>query len=100
PARITGSTKRVTQRTSSSGARHEDDALEQVDVLLVLEQRAVQRRNERLAIAALQRFGRNVFGQQQFEPVEELGGRRLLLEARHFAQVEEHFERFGEQRLL
>src|SRR6185437_5323344 len=96
PASVTGSRNRL----ATAGARHEHDALEQVHVLLVLEQRAVQRRQERLAVAAVQRLGRNVLGEQQLEPVEELGGRRLLLEARHLAQVEEHLERLGEQRLL
>ena len=64
------------------GARHERDALEQVHVLLVLEQRAVQRRDQHLLVGALQRLGRNVLGEQQLQPVEELGGRRLLLQAR------------------
>jgi hypothetical protein len=66
----------------------------------VLEQRAVQRWNEGLAIGAPQCLGRDVFGEQQLEPVEQFGRGRLLLEPRHFAQIEEYFEGFRKQRLL
>ena len=41
----------------------------------------------------LQRLRRNVLGEQQLQPVEELGGRRLLLQSGHVAQLEEDFER-------
>ncbi len=39
-------------------------------------------------------------GEQELQPVEELRGRRLLLQAGHIAQTEEHFERLGQQCLL
>src|SRR5690242_11072705 len=71
-----------------------------MDVLLVLEQRAMQRRNERLAIRALERLGRDVFGEQQLEPIQQLGSRRLLLETGNLAQIEEDLERLLQQRLF
>src|SRR6266704_5886465 len=81
-------------------ARHEDQALEQVDVLLVLQQRAVQRRDDGPAVLGSQGVGRDVLGEQELQPVEQLGGRGLLLEAGHFAHLEEHLERFAKQRFL
>src|SRR5882762_1752280 len=81
-------------------ARHEDEALEQVDVLLVLEQRAVQRRDDGLAVLGSQGVGRNVLGEQELQPVEQLGGRGLFLQTRHLAHLEEDFERFAKERLL
>src|SRR2546425_13294076 len=76
-------------------ARHEDEALEQVDILFVLEQGAVQRRDDGLAVLGSQGVGRNVLGEQELQPIEQLGGRGLFLEAGHFAHFEEHFERFA-----
>src|SRR5713101_13122 len=81
-------------------ARHEDEALEQVDILIVLEQGAVQRRDDGLAVFGSQGVGRNVLGEQELQPIEQLGGRGLLLEAGHFAHFEEHFERFAKERFL
>src|SRR5690349_25099317 len=96
PFRLTGSTN----ATLPSRTRHERDPLEQMHVLLVLEQRAVQRRNDDLPVLASQRFGRDVLRQQELQPVQELGSRWLLLEPRHFAQLEKHLQRFLEQRPL
>src|SRR5436190_976836 len=70
-------------------AGHEGQPLEEMHVLLVLEQRTVQRRNELLGILRPQRVGRYVLDHQQLQPVEQLGGRGLLLQARHFADVVE-----------
>ena len=69
-------------------------------VLLVLQQRAVQRRDQLARIALPQHFRRDVLVQQQLEPVEQLRGRRLLLQARHFAHLEEDPQRFFHQALL
>src|SRR5690606_32204798 len=81
-------------------ACHEHHPLEQVHVLLVFEQRAVQRRQQ-LAVAVLaQGFRRQVFRHQQLEPVQQLGGGGLLLEPRYLTQLEEHLQRFLEQLLL
>src|SRR5439155_17481145 len=66
-------------------AGHEHQALEQMHVLLVLEQRAVQGRDDRLAVLRAQRVWRNVLGEQQLQPVEELRGGGLFLQARDFA---------------
>src|SRR5438876_4733829 len=77
--------------------RHEGQALEEMDVLLVLEQRAVQRRDELLGILGAQRVGRHVLDHQQFQPVEQLRGRGLLLEARHLADVVEDVQRLAQQ---
>src|ERR1700722_12185360 len=53
--------------------------LEQMHVLLVLEQRAVQRRDQFLGVALAQRLWRNVLVEQKLEPVEQLRSGRLLL---------------------
>src|SRR6185312_11431180 len=45
---------------SASPACQERQALEQVDVLLVLQQRAVQRRNDEVLFVGAQRLGRQV----------------------------------------
>jgi hypothetical protein len=55
-------------------------ALEQVHVLLVLQERAVQRRDQLGGIALLQHLGRDLVDHQQLDPVEQLGGGRLLLQ--------------------
>ncbi len=66
-------------------------------VLLVLQQRAGQRRHRDLVVLRAQRLGRNLLGDQQLQPVEEFGGRRFLLEARQLAHAEEHRQRVGQQ---
>src|SRR5207249_3094721 len=68
-------------------ARHEDEPLEQVNVLFILEQRPVQRRNDGPAVLAPQRLGRDVLGEQELQPVEQLRGRGLFLQARDFAHL-------------
>ena len=60
----------------------------------------MQRRDQQLLVRAVQRLRRDVLREQELEPVEELRGRRLLLQPRHLAQVEEHLERLGQQLLL
>src|ERR1700693_2751533 len=82
---------------TSMPAAQEQQLLEQVHVLLVLEQRSVQRRYQLLGVVAAQYFGRNVLGNQQFDPVEELGGGRLLLQAGCFADLEERRQRLAQQ---
>ena len=42
---------------------NEREPFEQMDILLVLEQRAVERRNEVVRIGAADRLGRDVLGQ-------------------------------------
>src|SRR5262245_53211480 len=79
----------------SFGARHEYQALEQVNVLLVLQQRSVQRRDDRLAVLGAQRFRGDVLGQQELQPVEQLAGGGLLLQPRHLAHLEKDFERLS-----
>src|ERR1700729_4560716 len=65
------------------------DPLEQMHVLLVLEQRAVQRRDQFLGVALAQGLWRNVLVEQKLEPVEQLRSGRLLLQSRRLAQREE-----------
>src|ERR1700728_2867045 len=65
------------------------DPLEQMHVLLVLEQRAVQRRDQFLGVALAQRLWRNVLVEQKLEPVEQLRSGRLLFQSRRLAQGEE-----------
>src|SRR5437773_7912319 len=69
-------------------------------VLLVLEQRAVERRDDDFLVRAPERLGRDVLGEEELEPVEELRGGGLFLETRHLAQFEKNLQRFLEQRLL
>src|SRR3954468_19934953 len=69
--------------------RHEGELLEQVHVLLVLEEGAVQRRDELPRIALAQLLGTDVLGEQELEPIEELGGRGFLPQARDLADLEE-----------
>jgi hypothetical protein len=44
------------------------EPLEQVHILLVLDERAMQRRNELFRIALAQRLGADILGQQELEP--------------------------------
>ena len=50
--------------------RHERQPFEQMHVLLVLEQRAVQRRDQLLGIALAQNLRADVFDHQQLQPVQ------------------------------
>ena len=61
-------------------------------VLLVLQQRAVQRRNDQLLLVGAQRFDRQVLDHQQLQPVQQLRGRGLLLQARDVPDLEEHVQ--------
>src|SRR5712675_812358 len=78
-------------------ARHEDKAFEEMHILLVLEQCPVEGRDDRLAVLGPQGVGRDVLGEQELQPVEQLRGRGLLLESGHFAHLEEHLERIAKQ---
>ena len=69
-------------------------------ILLVLDERAMQRRNELFRIALAQRFGADILDQQELEPVEKLRGRRLLLHPRNLADLVEQLERLGDEALL
>jgi len=53
-----------------------------------------------LGVLAAQCLGRDVFRQQQLEPVEEFRGRGLLLDAGDFAQLVEALQRGGQEVLL
>ena len=110
PCSVTGSIQRAIRvprllraacrAVSAVVPRHEHQPLEQVDVLLVLQQRAVQRRDDGLVVARAQRFGRNVLGDEQLEPVQQFRGGGLLLQAGQFADLVEAVERLLEQLLL
>src|SRR3984885_5127402 len=70
-------------------AAQEGELLKQVHVLLVLEQCAVQRRDQFLGVALAQRLWRDVLVEQKLEPVEQLRSRRFLFQSRRLAQREE-----------
>src|SRR3972149_8219541 len=53
---------------------HEHQPFEQVHILLVLEQCAMQWRDDGLAVLAAQRVDRDIFGEPQLPPVEQAGG--------------------------
>src|SRR5450631_1301822 len=82
---------------TSIPAVEKQQLLEQVDVLLVLEQRAVQGRNELLRIVAAQHLGRNLLGHQQLYPIQEFGGGGFLLQAGGVANLEERRQRLVQQ---
>src|SRR5215210_1843055 len=70
-------------------SRHERQLLEQVHVLLVLEEGAVQRRDQLPRIALAQLLGADVLGEEELQPIEELGGRGFLPQARDLADRKE-----------
>src|ERR1700683_4542428 len=85
---------------TSIPAMQEQQLLEQVHILLVLEQRAVQRRNQLLGVVAAQRVGRYVFRHQELDPIEKLRGGGLFLQTGGFADLEECGERLAQQLAL
>src|SRR6202044_2578979 len=85
---------------TSIPAIEEKQLLEQVPVLLVLEQRSIERWNQLLRIVAAQRLRRKVLGHQKLDPIEELRGGSFFLEARRLAYLEECGERFAQQLAL
>src|SRR3982075_4357300 len=68
---------RLAARSNLAPAQ-ERQPLEQVHILFVLQQRAVQRRDQLARVTLPQHFRRDVLVEQQFQPVEQLRGRRLL----------------------
>src|ERR1700722_671934 len=61
--------RRVCTRGGASplAAIQKSEPFEKMDVLLVLQQRAMQGRNQLLGVALAQRFGRNILVEQQFQ---------------------------------
>src|SRR4051794_31303700 len=76
-------------RSGAASPAHERQPLEQHHVLLVLEQGAVERRDRPGRILRLQDLERHVLVEEQFQPVDQLAGRWLLLEAGHLADLVE-----------
>ena len=62
---------RIGRQLLLSPPRHEGEALEKVRVLLVLDQRACQRRHKLARIALAQQRRIDVLVQKQFQPVEQ-----------------------------
>src|SRR5581483_3298345 len=85
---------------SALAAVQEGEPLEEMNVLLILQKRAMQRRNELLWIPLAQGFRRDILVEQQFEPVEQFRRRGLLLEAGRLAQVEEDAQGLLDEALL
>ena len=56
---------------SAAPPGHKGQPFEQVDILLVLQQRAVQF-GQRIGAVACQIFGAQIFGKQQLKPVQNL----------------------------
>src|SRR5690606_22297612 len=84
----------------SSPAVEKEQLLEQVDILFVLQQRPMQRRNRLSGILGAQRLRRNVLCQEQLDPVEQFRSRRLLFQARDVPDPVESLQRFAEQIFL
>ena len=57
---------------SAVTALHEHQFFKQGDVLLVFQQGAYQWRDRHFIVLGLQRGQRNVFGHQQFEPIQQV----------------------------
>src|ERR1700746_2455640 len=75
--------------SSNLAPAQERQPLEQVHVLLVLEQRAVQRRDQLARVALPEHLGGDVLVEQELQPIQKLARRGLLLQARHLAYLEE-----------
>ena len=69
-------------------------------ILLVLDQRAMQRRHDLVRVLAVERLGRNVFSHQQLQPVDQFRGGRFFLQARDFADFEKGIQRIGAEQEL
>src|ERR1700722_7941396 len=63
---------RVKKDSSHLAAAQERQPLEQMHVLLVLQQRAVQRRDQFARVAFPEHFRRHVLVEQELEPVQQL----------------------------
>ncbi|KAG1305980.1 hypothetical protein G6F62_015491 [Rhizopus arrhizus] len=77
--------------TALTAARHGREALQQVHVLFVLQQRAGHHRHCGGGVR-VDLGGRGVFGQQQAQPIQQFGRGRLFLQARCVAQREERVQ--------
>src|SRR5215470_9615773 len=60
-------------QSAALAAVQKGEALEQVDVLLVFQESAVQGWDQLRRVARSQHVGRHLFDQQQFDPVKQLG---------------------------
>src|SRR5438067_297894 len=74
--------------------------LEQLHILLVFKQCAVQGRDQLFGVARAQHLGRDVLDEQQLDPVEQFGGRWLLLQSRHITHIEEDRQRLMHEVVL
>src|SRR5260221_13856548 len=87
---VTGPALRHAQAASAAvSSRHERQPLEQMHVLLVLEQRAVQRRGQPLRIPPAHQLPAGGLAPQEPEPAEQPPGRRLLFFRRTLAPLAE-----------
>ena len=76
--------------------RHKRQSLEQMHILFVLQQRAMQGGQSVFALATQIRR-RQVFGQQKLEPIQHLGGRGFLLQPWCLADLKELCQRRRQQ---
>src|SRR5579863_8926585 len=81
--------ERAKRRSLPLPPAQESELLEQVHVLLVLEQCAVQGRDQLFRLALAQGFGGDVLIEQKLEPVEQFRSGRLLFQSGRLAQGEE-----------
>src|SRR5471032_336700 len=88
------------EKSAVAATAHERQTLKQLHVLFVLDQGTGQRRDGLGRIALAQHGLTDVVGHQQLEPVHQFGSRRLLLQPRDFAHIEEHVQRLADQVLL
>ena len=64
-------------------AVQESEALEQLNVLLIFQERPIERRDQALTLRRPQNFRRDVLSDQQFKPIQELRRARFFFHARH-----------------
>src|SRR6202790_867764 len=82
PSSVTGSIQRLMLAAFSTVvAVHEKQAFEQAQVLFVLQQRTVQRRDDLLLIGGRQRLRANVLGRPPFTPAEQIQCQRVFFVA-------------------
>jgi hypothetical protein len=87
-------------RRLSASLIHEYQFFKERYVLLILQQRAHQRGHRDFVVFGLQHLSRNVFGHQQFDPIEQLGSGWLFLDARQVAHIVKRLHRCAEQLFL
>src|SRR5690606_18196316 len=92
--------RRISAASAPCPSRHKCQALQQMHILFIFQQRAVQGRDSLGGVAVFENLVGNVVGHQQLEPVDKLGGGGLFLQAGNLAHVEKHIQGLVDQGLF